>query len=222
MLTNKKAKVIGFYGIDIYDIILYSASLIANMGKSILLIDNSEHKALSYCIKTPSQVNLKENIIHDRGIDFIIENSYLKFIYEYEYIFVDYGFTTFSQEIYHSDKIIYITDVQLHNIDRIIKFDKLTMEDNTYLVIRDVFKKDNFKYIIELFIDNGLVIDGYSTLNDGYLEKRMRASIQFGKRLQYKSLSYMIQSLVEKILTDILDISKEQYSVAYRRMKRGA
>lgn len=222
MLTNKKANVIGFYGIDIYDIILYSASLIANMGKSILLIDNSEHKALTYCIKSPNQINLKENIVHDRGIDFTVDNSFIKYINEYEYIFIDYGFTTFSKEIYHSDKIIYITDIQLHNIDRIIKLDKLIMEDKTHLVIRDMFKKENFKYIIELFMDNGLVIDDYSTLNDDYVEKKMRASIQFGKRLQYKSLSYMTQSLLEKILTDILDINKDQYITTYRRMKRGA
>lgn len=222
MLTNKKAKVLGFYGIEIYDIIIYSSLLISNMGKKVLVIDNSDNKALSHCIVLPKNMEDKDTIIEYRGLDYSLDNNFLKYINDYDYIFVDYGFNSNSNDFYYVDEIIYVADMQYHNIKRILDTSNSNKSNKYHLIIRDLCKKESVNYIIELFFDNLIDISSYVLLEDDYADKRKRSSLQFSKRPNYRVLSYNIQSAIENILIRILSINRDEFNNIYKKMKRGA
>ncbi len=132
--SGLEAKTISFLGVEPYDLILFLARILSNLGKKVLIIDVSDRAALTESLYDTSeaQVAITEPcILNLKGVDFIPRleewifrgDFYNQFLYhtncDYDYILVDYGFNIAHTAISKSTLVILLSDMQKHNINSI-------------------------------------------------------------------------------------------------------
>lgn len=131
--------IIGFIGIDAYDIILYLARISCNSNEKVLLVDNSLSKSLLSCIPGLNELNVNSDYIDFRGIDFTtipLENVNSD---EYDKIFVYYGLYNTSNKYSICNHYILVTDIQLHHL-LAIKELRLDVKKVMHVIIKDVYE----------------------------------------------------------------------------------
>lgn len=147
-----EAKTISFLGIESYDIILYLARILSNLGKRILVIDVSDRGALSNGLYDSSEAlvdNTEPGILSHQGLDFIPRvyewiyrgDFYNQFLYhtncDYDYILIDYGLNIGHTAIEKSTLVIMVSDMQKHNIESLLPvMEQLDLPKE--IVIKDV------------------------------------------------------------------------------------
>ena len=117
-------KILGFFGVDKYDIILYLSRILYTLNKKILLLDCSENRALTYSIPMPNQILCEERdcyIVNYRGIDcasnsFISQELMEKYKQEYDVILMDFGFQENHELVENCTHIVLVLDQKLHNL----------------------------------------------------------------------------------------------------------
>ncbi len=127
---------LGFFGSDKYDIILYFSRFLLKLDKKVLVLDLSENKAVSYSIPNPEQ--LKE--VDYRGVVFSTDLNSLDLEKEYDYILIDFGFNANNMLLSDCEKVIYVTDQQVHHIEPLTVFcNSHTLEDSQkeFLIVKD-------------------------------------------------------------------------------------
>jgi len=220
MSNNNQATIIGWVGIEKYDIILYLAKLLTCLNKKVLLIDRSENEALSYCIPTPAMLNPKTSKITFRNIDFIKDRNVSDFVHDdYDYILIDFGFKTAHADIYKCSKIIIVTDKQQHNINK-IKTLKFNTED--VLLILKVQGNRSELDILQESISDTLPIKDQIVIEFDEIDKEKMITLQYNNEIKIKRLSGQYVNLLEQIMTIILNFDRKEFGQAYKQLKRGA
>ncbi len=215
-----KANVAGFLGIETYDIILYVSILLLNLKQKVLLIDNSETEALTYCVPIPESLNPKVNKINFRNIDFMKDRNVSDFIREYDYILIDFGFKTMHKDISNCSQIFLVTDKQQHNISRIQNI-KLIQAD-TYLIIKDMIRKDNITYLLENLKENKINIKMYYALYYDDADKENMIALQYSNDIKFKNLSAQLKYLLNQLISETFKFNRSEVGQAYKKAKRGA
>lgn len=219
MPTNNQAIIIGWVGIEKYDIILYLAKLTTCLNKKVLLIDRSENEALSYCIPTPTIMNAKTKKITYRNIDFIKDRNVSDFVKDYDYIFIDFGFKTTHADIYKCSKLIIVTDKQQHNINKIYTL-RFSPQD-ALLVLKTERNKKEIDALQESIRDQ-LQIDNIVAMEFDEIDKEKMILLQYNNEIKVKRLSGQYVYLLEQIMTMILNFDSKDFGQAYKQLKRGA
>ena len=212
------ATVIGWVGIEKYDIILYLAKLLTCLNKKVLLIDRSENSALTYCIPIPAIMNATSNKVNFRNIDFIKERNVSDFINDYDYILIDFGFKTTHADIYKCDKIIIVTDKQQHNIDTMYT---LKSKSEVLLVLKAEGNKREIDALQES-IREQLQIEDIVVMGFDEIDKEKMIMLQYNSEIKMKRLSGQYIYLLEQIMTTILKFDSKDFGQAYKQLKRGA
>ena len=156
-------KMIGFIGVEKYDILLYLSKILYRLNQRVLLVDYAENQALSYCIPTPATEQLfprgfeesegyyiyqRKKLMQERityqGVDFIVEPQYdtlFQLIPEYDLVLIDFGFQVYSKLISHCSKIYFCMDPQLHHIMQLKPLRNMVEQQNEkfYLIFRQVY-----------------------------------------------------------------------------------
>lgn len=221
MLNNQaKCKVFGFVGIDKYDIIMYLSSILVNLNKKVLLIDNSETAALTYCISIPESLNAKKEVVSYKNIDFIRNQTKENFEDRYDYILIDFGFKNHYQEIYECDNLVIVTDIQQHNMNRLLELKGYTNE--AHLVIKEVDRTENIMQVKNLFCQQNINIKNCYYLRYDSVDQSNNYTLQYGKSIKVKTLSFEYKYFLKELAVSLIDINKSEYSQAFKRLKRGA
>ena len=222
MLT--KGRVIGFVGVEEYDIIMYLTTLLNRIGKKILLIDLSETTALSFCMRIPQGLDIKEEIAECNGI-FYTRGAYLKEYEEkdtllttYDYIFIDYGFKFHSQDLEGCDIITIVTDKQMHHLHRLKGIRNSDKE--IYLILKHLEQGDNYLKIKNIFGEKLAITKTYPFLADS-TDQTLAHSLQYHRTINIKRLSIEYRYFLKDFLFNALDITKEEYKRALKEKKRG-
>lgn len=217
MTMKNKCDVIGFLGIEKYDIIIYLSMILVGRGSKVLLIDSSKEESLKYCISIPEALNPKVDIINYRGLDFIMGRSYREFEEEYDYILIDYGFERKTKEIIDMDKLVFVTDKQLHNVKRLTK----VLNTEATLVVRDTKEKKIIAEIAEIFVHSNISIKKLYSLGFDEVDKSIMFNLQYNNKICIKKLSYSTKNFLEIFSRDILNIEEKEYIKAYRKVRGG-
>lgn len=215
-----KANIVGFIGIETYDIILYTAKLLYNLKKKVLIIDHSEAEALTYCIPIPDSLNPKLTKVNFCNIEFIKDRSPLEFAEEYDFILIDFGFSLRNKEFIHCTRLFFVTDKQQHNISRLQSL-KINQSE-TYLIIKDVIQKENAAFLFENLREYSLNLKDYFYLYYDDIDKENMTSLQYNYDIKLKKLSGQFKSMLYQILSDIFGFDITEVSQAYKNAKRGA
>ncbi|MGB8455261.1 MAG: hypothetical protein WCD89_23385 [Anaerocolumna sp.] len=214
-----KANVIGFLGIETYDLILYISKLLINLNQEVLIIDNSETEALTCCIPIPESLNPKISKINYRHIDFVKERTSNEYMDDYDFIFVDFGFKTSNKDIKNCSFIYLVTDKQQHNILRIQNL-KLTQE--VYLIIKDIIKSENAAYLADNLKENKINVKQYYCLYYDDADKENMISLQYNNDIKFKNQSGQLKELLNQLIIETLHFNKTEVGQAYKKAKRGA
>ncbi|WMJ87535.1 hypothetical protein [Anaerocolumna sp. MB42-C2] len=215
---STKANIIGFLGIETYDIILYLSKLLFHLNKKVLIVDNSDTEALTYCIPIPASMNPKINRIHFCNLDFIKEKNVTDYLKEYDYILIDFGFKTNHMEIHNCSYIYLVTDKQQHNLARILN---LKCKQEVFLIIKDRIKNKSLTYLLEMMKDNGINIKQYYCLYYDDLDKENMTGIQYRNEISFKHQSGQMKDLLNELI-ETLSFNKIEAGQAYKKAKRGA
>jgi len=216
MSTN--ACIIGFLGIEAYDIILYLSKLLSGLDKKILLMDNSESGALTCCIPIPATLNPKFTPISCGDMDFVRERKVAEYKEKYEYILMDFGFRINHEDLNTCSYLFLICDRQQHNIERLRN---LKEETEVYVILRDIV---NFKvkdYILNNLAEKIHIKDCYCLYRDE-IDKEYMLGLQYGNQIALKKLSAQFNYVLNQIFTKVLHFERVAVVKAYKKAKRGA
>lgn len=132
-------KIIGFIGIDAYDIILYLARISCNNNEKVLLVDNSLSKSLSLCIPNLNELISNTDYIDFRGIDFTSKPVGNINYDEYDKVYVSYGLYNNGHNYSICNHYVLVTDIQLHNL---LAIKELELDKNKvmHVIMKDVYE----------------------------------------------------------------------------------
>lgn len=231
MNMSNSAKVIGFVGIEQFDIILYLSRVLKNLNKKVMLLDLADNKKLSICIPYPDQLLAKNKnnslIIDYSGIDIIINNEgrnkISNFVNQYDFILIDFGFDLKNKEILLCDELFLVTDLDKTNSNRFnnTQFDHI---QNKYLIFREVVDcKITPFYVLEEHIPNLHIDREYcSILYQDYIDTKMKLNWQYDEDVRFKKLSRHYKNWIKDTVTYISGLTRKDIEKAYKAAERGA
>lgn len=216
---STRANILGFLGIEAYDLMLYLTKLLYHLGKKVLLIDNSESGALTCCIPVPDTLNPRTTKISCTLMDFVKERNVTEYQEEYDYILMDFGFHTNHKELTNCSVLYLITDRQQHNITRL---QNLKSDHEMYVIIKDIVNGRFAGYLQECLKDKGLNIISYYSLFKDDTDKENMLGLQYSDKIKLRILSGQFRYVLNQLITETLCFSKTEAVEAYRKAKRGA
>ncbi len=216
-------RLIGFLGSDKYEIILYLSRILYHLGKKVLLVDYAETEALYQSIPIPESLKEENNYIHYSGIDFIQGKYYKRNKKEkYDYILIDFGYDTENIILSQCEKVLFITDLQLHNIKR-IKNISYNGNGEKYLIIKDVFPcKIKPEYIQEQLSNLMIEEQQVYILYQDPIDMKYRIQSQYDLNFSFPKLSKPAKSFLQDLIIKLnVNINKKELKNAYHMAERG-
>lgn len=214
--------VIGFIGSDKYDLILYLSRILLHLGKKVLLVDYAESEALYQCIPIPEILREDNRFIDYRGIDFI-QGQYYKsnMRQQYDAVLIDLGFNDENEIMLQCTKVLYVTDLQLHNVRRIKNLENIK-NINKYVVIKDVFQcKIKPEFILEE-LGQGIDMDHVYILYQDSLDLKYKIHSQYNHRFSFGKLSRPTKYFLKDIVKQMdHNLNEKRLNNAYRKAERG-
>lgn len=222
-------KIIGFLGVDKYDIILYLSRILYKLNKKILLLDCSENRALTYSIPMPNHILCEGDdsyIVNYRGIDcasnsVITQEIMEKYKQEYHVILMDFGFQENHELVENCTHIVLVLDQKLHNLKRIRQF-SLPKECEKFLIFYEVYGcKISLNYIIEELVFDIPEDNIYEVFQDSVDIKRS-IDCQYNDVIRFHKLTKPYQKLLHSIVATLYPENKtKEKAKAFLRAKYG-
>ncbi len=135
--------IVAYIGLVNFDTILYLSRILQVLGRKVLIVDNSDALALTCSIPSITSINTNDTIFTYRRVDFTNMPVSKELAEEYDDILIDCGFHIPALADGLFTKLVYVTDLFIHNIRRIAKLQNdFTGCCDIELLIRDaVFSK---------------------------------------------------------------------------------
>lgn len=217
-----EANVIGFIGSDKYELILYLSRILFHLGKKVLLVDYSESEALYQCIPIPEILCENDVNIDYRGIDFIQGQYFnLNKQQQYDVILMDLGFGDERKSLPQCTKIMYVTDLQLHNVRRIKNL--VYAEDiDKYLIIKDVFQCKIKPEFILTQLDEEIDMGHVYILYQDTLDSKYKIQSQYNLKFSFGKLSRPTKFFLKDFTRQLNNnLDEKRLNNAYRKAERG-
>lgn len=209
-------KFIGFIGIDKYDIIHYTARVLKNLGKEILLIDASERKALTASIPLTA-----ETIFDYNGIDFVSSLGAAKkyaVLSNYDYVLIDFGFQKNNPLIHKCNEIWLVSDMQKHNIMHLRSL-KLQHTQPRFLILRDRGYTKILDYLVQLLKPLSIQKNTVFIIKEDENSYRRMLDCMYNDKILMRKISRDIIEVIKNILAQ--DFTEPEINRALRACKGG-
>lgn len=211
-------KIIGFVGIEKYEIIHYLSRILIHLNQKILLADQSEERALACSIPVPFSDT--GEIIDYNGVDVSLglKAEELRCM-DYNYILVDFGFYVQHPMLNICDEVYLVSDLQLHNI-RSLSAMQLEKHQHRFLILKTFLgNKVNPCYIFEEMRNLMIREENSYALPMEERDYENCLNCQYENQISMKKLSRYVKQLLYEIL--LPDFSKNQLDRAFRLAERG-
>lgn len=208
-------RIIGFVGVECYDLIHLLSKVITTLGASCLVIDNSDTKALSCSV--PGGLTAG-NCSYYHGVDFIADISLRDNTdtQSYDYVLIDFGFSN-DADMKLCDEVTLVTDFQIHNLERLKQIDVGDVYRN--LVLRDrVSSKLKPEYAISELSMHGITSENTILLEESQQDLENRLLCQYNNVFNFKQACDGMRVFVESAL--VMDYSVSQIKSAYKTVSR--
>lgn len=218
--------VIGFIGSDKYEFILYLSRILYHLGKKVLMVDYSEKFVLSQCIPKPEKLNHKDykDYIDYCGVDFIkgidLKENWKT---EYDVVLIDFGFHPDAETITYCTKLIYVTDLQLQNVNRMKSFlSETCYTADAAFVIKDVVDcKITPEFILEQLEQEFDENQTYILYQDSF-DTKYRILCQYNLKYNFGRLSKPTKIFLKDLARGSLQTQDEKgLKEAYKKAERG-
>lgn len=215
--------VIGFVGIDNYEVILYLARILDNLGKKVLLVDYTTCGELEICIPIPEGLYSDTDIIKYYGLNYTRQPLDQELVKDYDDILIDFGFNYIKSALEMCTEIVYAVDQQKHNINLLTCFpdDKIQADIPRRLIIKDfVGGKIDQKYILTK-IHKSVAGDVYVFDQDS-IDRKKKLLVQYNTLFDFRKISAGIKSFLRQSVKNFHpDVSEKVLKDAYSKAERG-
>lgn len=187
---------IGFFGQHTEDIIIYLATLLKSLDKTVSIVDLTED--LRYYFETDGQ-----DIITMNDIDIMFNEKYLE--EDDRLILVNFGYDEgFKAELFETDINFIVTDIQKKNIMKLREMLEKQQEIKDYIkVFRDVVDTKMTKEYLDVLMGSS-----YNTseeyifyLNNNELENKIK--LQYYNEVDFKNLPKEFKQMLRDIIGKI-------------------
>lgn len=190
------SKVIGFIGIECYDLMLYIAKMLLQLKCSALLVDASYSQSLSYVFQgdiVPNEYLDLYGVDLLAGVDFFDPSL----AQGYDYTLVYFGFD--QNGLQNCDELYIVTDYQRHNMAAIRTIDPGNI--CRFLVVRDrAYYNWNSKSIVAEFPNLEISVDDIYSIEDSETDVSLRIALHHSAKLNMKKVSLDIKEFVLHVL----------------------
>lgn len=207
---STKPRLIGFIGLDSYDLILFLSKYLELLGQSVLVVDCSKFGRLSYCIPAPVTLNPNSDLIRYNNIDFTRNSHEAIERKDYNYILIDFGWDIIQvQDVLHSCELLYIiTDLQQQHMEHILS---MTLPDiGVYILLKNFFHASNRKNVKDFFIENHFKFKKCYLLSATVRDIENMVMLQYYHDLKIHNASKQLRNLIHSILIDNLDFDEKE------------
>ena len=213
--------VLGFIGIENFEIILYLSRILRKLERKVLLIDYSETAELASCIPIPEGLDPEDDIITHFGIDFTSKQINQDVRDEYNDILINFGFNwTHISETQYCTSIIFIINQLQHNIKRLASFTSIGSEAaDKSLIIKDVV---NSKISPEYIADQLKVKENVCVLNFDEIDMKYRILAQHDSLFTFRRITRGAKDyLLDTVKKMCPEIQEKAIKEAYKAAERG-
>lgn len=206
-------KVFGFLGVDCYDVIYYAAQTAKHLGHSSLIVDLSSSRSASYLYQGDYQ---EGDIVDVNGVSLVYGKLHRGVMSDYEYIFINYGFTSSLLDLCH--EIYIVSDCKKNNVDRLKSIDLPDVP--RYLVLRDseILSISN-EYFMGEFSKFDIGENEFFILSDTDDDRVAQVYLQYSRNVKLGKLSNSLCSFIEHMFD--VDASKQDIARAWKLVKKG-
>lgn len=193
-------RLIGFVGVDKYDIIHYLANILTVLNKSVLVVDSSLYGSITYTM--PSIYRQEHGIFNYRNFDVVLhpDLSMIDFT-PYDFVLVDFGFDVHNGDIMRMHEVYMVTDMQMHNVLRFKELELWPYQER-FLVVRDIVRLRSIdNYIIEEFLDKSVGPDNTFAVHLDESDKIKMLDCMYNTTYKFKELSESMRSLLYGIVS---------------------
>lgn len=212
--------VIGYIGIENFEMMLYLARILNKLKQKVLLIDLTADQDLASCIPVPIGLDPSDDVISYYGVDFTKAAPSSDMLNEYDVVLISFGFNI-SAEIKYCNRIVYAVNQMLHNINRVAALAPISAYEK-HLIIKDmVSSKITPEYIadclkLEIKPENIITLD-FDEVDMKYKILAQHDSLFTFSRITNKAKRYLITTVRE--LNP--EVTEKELREAYRLAERG-
>lgn len=220
MLSNMATNVIGFYGIENYEIILYLSRIMDKLKRKVLLVDYSTTDDLTICIPVPTGIYVDDDVITYFGVDFTRKPIDAELMDDYDDILISFGFNYLEDITNKCTQLIFVTDQQKHNI---IKLSTIPdMDQPKILLIKDVVdSKINQAYIQEK-IQKNINSECVFVFDQDEVDKKYKILAQHNTLYEFRRITNGVKDYLKYMVKKMYPgISDKELKDAYKTAERG-
>lgn len=224
---------IGFMGVEKYEMILYLSRILKQLGKQVLVLDCSENGALDAGIcYVREQEEIYGELLEYRGVDYInytlkeetyteTYGTYKTVKEQYDFTLVDFGFQEKHPLILECNRCFLVTDQQRHNVLRLKE-----MARQLYIpfivIIRDVLAcKVSLRYFIDMFSGIGRA-EEIMILYRNETDTKQQIQCQYSQGLNIHGLSKDTKEFLKKTVQILIpELTKLEIARALKQAERG-
>lgn len=212
--------VVAFVGIECFDNIQYMARILSNLGKKVLVIDYSETEALTWSVPQINFIDIKKDIINYRHVDYTNQKITDDMLKVYDDVIVAFGFNIIDEVIYSCNKINYVTDLYINNIEKLNRINDYNTEKK-YLLIRNVLGIKISPESVALQIEKNIPSENTTILPFSENDLSNGLINQYNQTICFTNISRPYKELLYKQIQILYpDITKDKLKVAYKKARK--
>ncbi|HHU72963.1 MAG TPA: hypothetical protein GXZ21_13180 [Clostridiales bacterium] len=212
--------VVAFVGIESFDNIQYMARILSILGKKVLVIDYSETEALTRSVPELDFIDIKKDIINYRNVDYTKLDMTEALLKVYDDIIVAFGFNIIDEEIMLCNKIIYVTDLYINNIEKLNRISDYKAEKK-YLLIRNIMGIKISPESVALKIDKNISPENTLILPFSENDQINGLINQYNQTIDLTNISRPFKELLYKQIHELYpNITKDKLRVAYKKARK--
>lgn len=199
MRRNIENNVLGFFGIDNYDIILYLSRVLTGLGKRVLMTDYSSAQTLASCIPVPVGLAPADDIIDYRRTDFTGKPASMELFNGYDDILMFFGFDYSKDAASYCNHMVLAVDLQKFHIEKLAAVP----------AVKDVRKQLIIKDYISCRVNEDFILDSlpYRILKENVylfdLDERdtaCRVMTQYDAKYEFRKISREMKQYLKETL----------------------
>lgn len=214
--------IVAYAGILSFDIILYQSRILHQLGRKVLVVDNSDTKALVYSLPHIPGVDTDNSFVTYRCVDFTTQAVTHAIAKQYDDILIDFGHNPPQMDLSLLTRVVFIVDMFEYNMAKIAESGIFDQVSDKALLIRDATEaKITTEHILSKInkeIPKDMVYFLYR--DDRDFDNCLRC--HFNQVTRFTHISQMLQQYLimeTKILYG--EIGEKQMRQAYNKARRG-
>lgn len=216
--------VLGFLGVENYEIILYLSRILDRLGRKILLVDYSDFGDLAACIPVPAGIDVETETSTYFGVDFTRRFLNQEIIENYDDVLINFGFNHIEEMLKYCTRIVYATDQFKNNVDRLaaIPETEFTRQLPKSLLIKDaVICKIDKEYIISR-LKKSIQMEEVFIFDQDAVDKRYKLLAQYDTLFVFRKVTAEIKNYLKDMIRKMYpEIEEKRLKAAYKSAERG-